>query len=838
MRKLNSKELRQVWLDYFESKGHLKVESKSLIPVNDPSLLWINSGVATLKDYFSGTKVPPSPRLTNSQKSIRTNDIENVGVTARHHTFFEMLGNFSIGDYFKKEAIAFAYEFLFEVLEFKKEKIYITYFEEDKETFDTWLALGVEESHLLKGDREMNFWDIGQGPCGPDTEIFYDRGVKYDPENIGIKLCAEDIENDRYIEIWNIVFSEFNNDGTGNYAELAQKNIDTGAGLERIASIFQDAPTNFDTDLFLPIIAEIEKLSGAKYIIENFFIGNDKQRDINKKFKVIADHIRAITVAIQDGAVPSNTARGYIIRRLIRRAYRAGIELGVKGTNFLSDLLPSVADVLDIFKFDLEMISKIIVKEENLFSKTLEKGEALLEKSIKGKNELDFAVAFKLFETYGFPIELTAEILEEKGISLDISKFDEYKAKHADASRGEKVEGMSSQINALDSVEGKVSEFIGYESLETSSRVKITKEENGKYYTLTNRTPFYATGGGQSFDNGTIAGVHVIDVIKDKYGNHWHVTKTPVEGVRVELVVDSVKRLRSERNHSATHLVSHALSEVLGVVVKQAGSYNDDQRLRFDFKSDSKPTEEQVLKVEELVNSYISSSLERKTSVSTYDEAVKNGAVALDGETYDADVRVVDLEVSKELCGGVHVDNTSQIQNFKITKMSTKGSGIFRVEAVTSNRKVDEFNDAVKDQLLIELRRLIAKNTKDNKDYKLDFQDDIQSIKESIEKAKADNKALKTKIKNNDIDFDSIVLEDIDGKKVYRKQVDSMGQVKSMAISLRNHFKEALIIISCEMNGNNLAAVASFEYDCTEEFYKVFPDAKAGGNKEFVMGKF
>ena len=837
MKKLNSKELRQVWLKYFESKQHLILESKSLIPVNDPSLLWINSGVATLKDYFSGIKVPPAPRLTNSQKSIRTNDIENVGVTARHHTFFEMLGNFSIGDYFKTEAIAFAYEFLFDVLEFDKEKIYITYFEEDTDTLNAWLALGIDESHLLKGDRDMNFWDIGQGPCGPDTEIFYDRGTKYDPENIGIKLCAEDIENDRYVEIWNIVFSEFNNDGSNNYSELAQKNIDTGAGLERIASVLQDAPTNFDTDLFLPIIAEMEKLSGAKYETDNYFTENKEQREINKKFKIVADHIRAIAVAIQDGAIPSNTSRGYIIRRLIRRAYRSGIQLGITDKTFLSKLLPVVADVLDVFKFDIENIAKIIDKEELLFSNTIEKGEVLLNKSIEGKDSLDFAIAFKLFETYGFPIELTREILEEKGISLDISEFDKYKKMHADASRGEKTKGMDSQIAVFNDVDSQVSEFIGYTTLKASSRIKITKGEGGKYYTLTNRTPFYATGGGQLHDKGTIAGVHIKDVIKDKFGNHWHVTDSPVEGLRVELEVDPIRRLRSERNHSATHLLSHALSTVLGFQVKQAGSYNDDEKLRFDFKSERKPSEEEVVKVEELVNSYIKSSFASETITSSYDEAVQNGAIALDGETYTTDVRVVNLEVSKELCGGVHVSNTSRIQNFKIVKLSTKGSGIFRVEAVTSNRKVEELNEEIKEKLLTELRRIITKNVKANPEYKLDIHDDINQIKELIIKAKKDNKELKSKPAASQINIDDIALEEINGKKTYKENIQSMGEVKSKAIAIRNNFPDALVIITCLTDGKGLVAVASLKYDSNEEFKNQFPEARGGGSKEFVMGK-
>ena len=524
MKKLNSKEIRSLWIDFWKNKGHEEVPSKSLIPVNDPSLLWINSGVATLKDFFSGKKIPQNPRLTNSQKSIRTNDIENVGVTARHHTLFEMLGNFSIGEYFKDEVLEWAYEFVFEVLEFPKDKVYITYFDEDTQTYDKWISLGIDPEHLIKGNRDTNFWDVGSGPCGPDTELFFDRGEKYDPENVGIKLLKEDLENDRYIEFWNIVFSEFNNDGNGNYEELKQKNIDTGAGLERLNSIMNDAPTNFDTDSFLPLIRRIEEITGSKYVIENYFTREKEQEKINKHFRVIADHIRAVCQAIEDGAKPSNTQRGYIIRRLIRRAYRAGLMLGVKDETFLHTLVKTVAEVLDVYPIQIDKVAAIIKKEEVAFAKTIKQGEELLEKEIQNtKGEFDFAVAFKLFETYGFPIEITEEILEERGIKLDTSKFAEFQEKHAEASRGSNVSAMESQIQIIQDITSKQSEFIGYSEMKSESKVVFQGTEGDRVYLLLDKTPLYPTGGGQANDWGTIDSQEVLDVFKDKYGILWNV---------------------------------------------------------------------------------------------------------------------------------------------------------------------------------------------------------------------------------------------------------------------------------------------------------------------------
>ena len=840
MKKYTSKEIRQMWLDFFESKGHEVIESKSLIPVKDPSLLWINSGVATLKDYFSGKKIPSNPRITNSQKSIRTNDIENVGVTARHHTFFEMLGNFSIGDYFKTEAIAYAYEMLFDVFKFDKDKIYFTYFEEDNDTYNEWIKLGIDPSHLIKGDRDMNFWDVGQGPCGPDTEIFYDRGEKYDPEGIGIKLLAEDLENDRYVEIWNVVFSQFNNDGEGNYEELKQKNIDTGAGLERIVSIFQDAPTNFDTDLFLPIIREVEKMTDFTYDIDNYFKKDPEQAKINRRFRVIADHMRAVIVAIQDGAKPSNTQRGYIIRRLIRRAYRSGIQLGIKETTFAYKLIDIVEQTLAVYKIDKEKVSKIIKKEELAFAKTIKQGEEILFNELsKSNGELDAKIAFKLFETYGFPVELTQEIVEEKGIKLDISKFDELKKKHADASRGEKLSGMESQIKVIQTIESKVSEFVGYDTLTSSSKVLVQAEESGKNYVLLDKTPFYATKGGQHYDKGTIGGVEVLDVFRDKYENHWHVTNGKVEN-NVEAIVNPDIRLMKERNHTSTHLLGLALSMVFGIGAIQLGSDNNEDRLRLDFPLDKKPTKEELSRVEEIVNDLIKQSIDREYHLMKYNDAIQKGVIALQGEEYgDGDLRVVIFDKSKEFCGGTHILNTNKIEKFKITKLESKGSGVYRIEAITSFRTIDKYESKVIDNLKEQVSSLVEKITKIKSDYNIVMANTIHELELQLEQIKEEYKKFLKDSKNNiDVDTDVEFIE-YNGMKAYiNLDLENPASVKTTAITIRNAHNDALIIVGSKSNGKQTLAVASNKYNSKEQFDIIASkfNGRGGGNEGIAMG--
>lgn len=829
MKQLTSKQIRQMWLDFWANKNHEVMPSKSLIPVNDPTLLWINSGVATLKDYFSGKKIAPNPRITNSQKSIRTNDIENVGVTARHHTLFEMLGNFSIGDYFKEEVLEWAYELLFDVFKFDKDKIFMTYYEEDQNTYDKWISLGIDPSHLIKGNRDMNFWDIGEGPCGPDTEIFYDRGEKYDPEKVGIKLLQEDLENDRYIEIWNIVFSEFNNDGDNNYEELKQKNIDTGAGLERIVSIFQDAPTNFDTDLFMPLINETEKLTGNTYKKENYFIKDKEQEKINKNFRIIADHIRAVSLAIEDGAKPSNTQRGYIIRRLIRRAYRAGLMLGVKEETFLHKLVSTVSQVLDVYQLDIEKVSQVIKKEEIAFAKTIKQGEELLNKELANtKGEFDFAVAFKLFETYGFPIELTQEILEEKGMKLDISQFEKFKEAHAEASRGKVATGMDSQIQVIQEVDKLQSEFIGYTNLETTAKIIFKGIENNKTYVLLNKTVLYPTGGGQAHDLGTIDGYDVINVFKDKYGNIWHVLEDDIESTEVQVEVDQAIRIAKERNHSATHLLGHALRKVFGSQVKQLGSDNNEKRLRFDFPLEKRPDMKLIKEVEEIVNDLITVDLKREYIETTFDKAKALGAITLENEDYGDEVRVVKFHDDiVEFCGGTHIASTKLIEVFKITKFESKGSGVFRIEAITSHKALNEW---IKEKQIVvpKLQGLALVEAF----YKAEQEKEAEEKRIREEKKLAKKQASNVSI-NTDIQF-----TEYQGMKAYIDlNLANPGLVKNTAITLREAHKDALIIVGA-FAGKQMLAVASNEFNSKEVFDELMSkvNGKGGGNENFAMG--
>lgn len=838
MKQLTTKEIRKIWLDFFKNKQHLVLESKSLIPVNDPSLLWINSGVATLKDYFSGKKIPPAPRLTNSQKCIRTNDIENVGITSRHHTFFEMLGNFSIGEYFKPEAIEFAYEFVFKELEIPKELIYITYHGDDQKTYEKWLSLGISKDHLIKGTNDTNFWDVGQGPCGPCTEIFFDRGEKYDPNKIGIKLLAEDIENDRYIEIWNVVFSEFNNDGNDNYEELKQKNIDTGAGLERIASIFQNVPTNFDTDAFLPIIRAIEQLTEYKYDVNAYF-SNDKQvKDIAKHFRVIADHMRAVTVAIQDGAIPSNTARGYIIRRLIRRAYRSGIKLGIKQKAFLADLVSVVASVLDVYSIDIDKVKKIISKEEEAFSKTIEQGQSLLKEEMKKTSILTSEVIFKLFETYGFPVELTEEIAEENSVKLDMSKFNELKERHAEISRAKTFNGMDSQLKVIQEINSKVSSFIGYEVLENESKVIFQGKENDRYYVLVNQTPFYATSGGQACDRGTINGVDVLDVFKDKYGNHWHVLLEKLEDETAHLEVDGETRINAERNHTATHLLGKAIFEVLGES-RQRGSENSDAKLRYDFPALNRPSQEVIEKIENKVKEYISADHKRQYILTTKEKAIEIGAVALEGEEYSDDVRVVDLVISKEFCGGTHIDHLGLIEDFKIIKVDSKGTGVFRIEAVTSFKKVREYLESEKAKYLEILHNIIDKNKSLDSNYHLQISSNLDEIKVQIEQAKEDNKLLNKNASN--FDFNQITLKEVNAfgfNIVFNLELPNSSILKPSAASLREIHGNKVVVLGSFENEKHTIVVASNVADSNLILKNIIEPhgGRGGGQKVLAMG--
>ncbi|WP_025755295.1 alanine--tRNA ligase [Mycoplasmopsis cricetuli] len=853
---MKSSEIRKKWLEFFQSKDHLVVPSQSLIPDNDPSLLWINSGVATLKDYFSGKKNPPSKRLTNSQKAIRTNDIENVGITARHHTFFEMLGNFSIGDYFKKEAIAFAVEFLLDVLKIPKEKLYFTYFHKDLETKNEWLSHGFKEKQLIPGTEKTNFWEVGSGPCGPNTEIFYDRGEKYDHR--GSELIEQDIENDRFIEIWNIVFSTYNSDGEGNYTELKQKNIDTGAGFERIVSIMQDAPTNFDTDLFLPIIKSIEQYSPFKYQVENYFIKNKEQNKINSYFKVIADHMRTVVNAIGDGAKPSNIGRGYILRRLIRRSVHKLMQLQSNKKLILNKLTTVIVNTLP-YKYNIKKIEQIILEEEVLFSKTIESGRLLLENYINDKVKIfPGDIAFKLFETYGFPIELTEEILNEKNIILDKQGYEQARLKHIEVSKKDKISGMDKVINSLALIDKKIDQFIGYDFEESNSCIlKLFDSESevdfidGIGYLILDQTPFYATSGGQKHDRGYILQnnnkINILNVFKDKWGNHIHKIQGKIQKqLPVQCFVDKTIRLGLKRNHSGTHLLFCALRNVLGNHIQQLSSDNNEERLTFDFPAENKPTDEQILQIENLVKNYILQNSNRHYLITTTSEAKKmNAIMTLEEAEYmdPKNIRIVHFEgITADLCGGTHLENSSMLENFKIVSVEKKAAGVFRIKAISSNLTVKKYLEQKCKEYFEDLQKAIDKNKKIMSEYQFqinlpnDLEEQIKYLKQVLEKVKQDNKILlKKSTQVSEIDYNQITVDLINNFSVIVTLLPIQA-IKVVASSIREKFPNTIVIGYTE---NNMLVVASKIYNSNQIIQKLFEhfQGKGGGNNLLAMGK-
>ncbi|WP_312248924.1 alanine--tRNA ligase [Streptococcus parasuis] len=712
MHQLSSAQIRQMWLDFWKSKGHAVEPSANLVPVNDPTLLWINSGVATLKKYFDGSVIPDNPRITNAQKSIRTNDIENVGKTARHHTMFEMLGNFSIGDYFRDEAIEWGFELLTspEWFGFPKEKLYMTYYPDDKDSYNRWISLGVEPSHLIP--LEDNFWEIGAGPSGPDTEIFFDRGTEFDPENIGVRLLEEDIENDRYIEIWNIVLSQFNADPAvprSEYKELPNKNIDTGAGLERLAAIFQGAKTNFETDLFLPIIREVEKLSGKTY---------DPDGD-NMSFKVIADHIRALSFAIGDGALPGNEGRGYVLRRLLRRASMHGQRLGISGP-FLYKLVEIVGHIMESYYPEVlekrDFIEKIVKREEETFARTIDAGSGHLDQLLAqlkeaGKDTLEGKDIFKLYDTYGFPVELTEELAEDAGYKIDHKGFKAAMKEQQDRARAAVVKGgsMGMQNETLAGITESSTFVYGQTKLDATLSVIIAENERteavseGQALLVFNQTPFYAEMGGQVADHGVVKNVTgdivatVLDVQKAPNGQPLHKVELHASislGQVYTLELDTKRRNGVEKNHTATHLLHAALHNIIGEHATQAGSLNEQDFLRFDFTHFEAVTAEKLRRIEEEVNEQIWNAIPVVTVETDIDTAKEMGAMALFGEKYGKEVRVVTIgDYSIELCGGTHVSNTSEIGIFKILKEEGIGSGTRRIIAVTGREAFFAYRD-------------------------------------------------------------------------------------------------------------------------------------------------
>ncbi|MGG1515847.1 alanine--tRNA ligase [Paenibacillus oryzisoli] len=707
---MKASEIRSKWLQFFASKGHKVEPSASLVPHNDPSLLWINAGIAPLKPYLDGREIPENPRITNAQKCIRTNDIENVGKTRRHHTFFEMLGNFSIGDYFKKEVIPWAWEFLTDPqwIGFDPNRISVTVHEEDEEAYEIWnkqIGIPAERIYKLK---ESNFWDIGEGPCGPCTEIFYDRGDKYgdlnDPE------CWPGGENERFLEVWNLVFTQFNHNSDGSYTPLPNKNIDTGAGLERFASILQDVDSNFDTDLFIPIINRTCELTGVQYHV------ND-EHDV--ALKVIADHIRTVAFSVGDGVLPSNEGRGYVIRRLLRRAVRYGKVLGTDKP-FLYKLVPTVGEIMGVYYTEVvdkaEFIEKVIRTEEERFHETLNDGLLILAEMVEktevaGSKQISGPDAFKLYDTYGFPFDLTEDFAAEKGLTVDRDGFDAAMQEQRDRARAasQKEGGMKVQGGPLSEFTTK-SEFVGYNELVVTAKIEAIVHENELVelvgvgetcQVILDRTPFYAESGGQVGDHGIIRGeqvtLKVLDVNKAPHGQHVHkvIVESGVlrQGDTVEAVVAAAERADLIKNHTATHLLHKALKEVLGTHVNQAGSLVEADRLRFDFSHFGSITAEELQDVEQRVNRQIWNSIPVDISLKPINEAKAMGAMALFGEKYGDIVRVVQVgDYSLELCGGCHVQNTSQIGLFKIVSESGIGSGVRRIEAVTG-RSAYEYLD-------------------------------------------------------------------------------------------------------------------------------------------------
>ncbi len=695
MKKMTSQEIRQMWLDFFKSKGHVVEPGASLVPHNDPTLLWINAGVAALKKYFDGSEVPESKRITNVQKCIRTNDIDNVGRTARHHTFFEMLGNFSIGDYFRKEAISFAWEILTSVKYFDlpKDKLYFTYHPSDLETKKFWMEQGCEESHLIP--LEGNFWQIGEGPCGPNTEVFFDRGEKYDPEHIGIDLLAKDMENDRYIEIWGIVFSQYNAvNGVErkDYKELPHKNIDTGAGLERITCVMQETETNFETDLFYPYIEATQKLCKKPY-----------EGEYLMPYRVIADHIRSCTFALADGAMFSNEGRGYVLRRVLRRAMRYGQKLGLYEP-FLYKLVDVVCDNMKCFYPYLldrkEVVKKMIRAEEEKFIKTLNSGEEILDNMIKNKKVLSGEDAFKLYDTYGFPIELTKEICEDKGVSVDLDKFEECLEHQKELARASRKNVESFNKQSKDLLDFKEESLYDYQSNDIKSIVIGLFKDGVKVDEISDEgevvfkeTNFYAEMGGQVADIGFIENENcradVVNVTNAPNKQHLHNVKVLYGSIKLgdefTLSIDKKRHFAISKNHSATHLLQSALIQVLGDDIKQKGSYVDDEYLRFDFTHFEKISEVDLKKVERIVNEYIADAIDNNTQVLPIEEAKKVGAISLFDEKYGKEVRVVSFgNVSKEFCGGNHVKNTSDIGLFVIESEGSIANGVRRIQAKTS----------------------------------------------------------------------------------------------------------------------------------------------------------
>lgn len=825
MIKYGVNELRRKYLEFFESKGHLKMNSFSLVPQNDNSLLLINAGMAPLKPYFTGQEIPPRRRVTTCQKCIRTGDIDNVGKTARHLTFFEMLGNFSFGDYFKHEAINWSWEFLTKVIGMEEDRLYPSIYADDDEAFNIWTKeVGVPAERITRFYRDENgdcdnFWEHGAGPCGPCSEIYYDRGIKY---GCGKPDCKVGCDCDRFMEVWNNVFTQFESDGHHHYTELKQKNIDTGMGLERLAVVVQDVDSVFDIDTMKAIRDKICELAGVTYMA-------DEHKDVS--IRLITDHIRSVTFMASDGIIPSNEGRGYVLRRLLRRAARHGRTLGIDGL-FLAKLATTVIDSSKDGYPELdekrELILKVLTTEEENFNKTIDQGLVILSdlesRLVKeGKTCLDGEDAFRLYDTYGFPIDLTNEILEEKAFTVDMDGFNNAMNKQKETARGARKETnyMGADATVYDKIDTRItSEFVGYDTLETESEITVlttseditdTLAEGMEGTIIVNKTPFYATMGGQQGDTGVItcngSVFEVIDTIRLKGGRVGHVGKVTAGsfnvGDKVTLTVDEKKRIDTAKNHSATHLLQEALRIVLGNHVEQAGSLVTPDRLRFDFTHFQPMTEEEIEKVEAIVNEQIAKSIDVETKVLAIEDAKKTGAKALFNEKYGDTVRVVCMgDFSKEFCGGTHVSNTGLINSFKIVSEAGVAAGVRRIEALTGNGVFAYYKDIEKKYNDI---CKAAKATPANVEEKIaHMQAEIKSLNSEIEslKNKAANEALGDVLNQaedvNGVKFLAVKLNDVD-----------MNELRNLSDDLKSKIGSGVVVLASAMESDKVNLIVT-----------------------------
>ena len=814
-------ELRRMFLDFFESKGHLKMKSFSLVPHNDNSLLLINSGMAPLKPYFTGQEIPPKRRVTTCQKCIRTGDLENVGKTARHGTFFEMLGNFSFGDYFKHEAIAWSWEFLTKVVGLDENRLYPSIYENDEEAFEIWnKEIGIAPERIFRFGKEDNFWEHGSGPCGPCSEIYYDRGEKY---GCGKPGCTVGCDCDRYMEIWNNVFTQFDNDGKGNYTELKQKNIDTGMGLERLASVVQDVDSIFDVDTVFALRTRVCEIAGVEY---------KKEYETDVSIRIITDHIRSATFMISDGIMPSNEGRGYVLRRIIRRAARQGRKLGIKDM-FLANLAGTVIegskDGYPELEEKKEFIFNVLKQEESKFNKTIDQGLSILnemsEKVEKnGGKQLSGEDAFKLYDTFGFPLDLTKEILEEKGFTADEEGFASCMQEQKDKARkARKVTNyMGADVTVYESIDPSITtEFVGYDKLSCDSKITVLTTETELVDALTDgelgtviveRTPFYATMGGQEGDIGVIATAdgefqveNTIKLLGGKVGHIGKMTKGMLKaGDTVTLSVDTARRGNTCKNHSATHLLQKALREVLGNHVEQAGSYQDGERTRFDFSHSAAMTPQEIRKVEQIVNEKIAENLAVVTKEMSIEEAKKSGAMALFGEKYGEKVRVVQMgDFSSELCGGTHVKATGMIGSFKILSESGVAAGVRRIEAVTGSN-VTAYYQKLEEQLGAAARTL--KTTPSG------LVERCEHLMAEMKALQSENESLKSKAAKEALGDVMDQVQEVKGVKLLAaKAADvDMNGLRELGDQLKEKLSEGVVVLLSEKEGKvNLIAMAT-----------------------------